>query len=200
MRLRSVETVIRATIARMSEPTPILAAIYQGKTDIARALVESGVTPSFAEACALGDRERVERMLDEDPAALQERSGDGHTPLGLSIFFRHPGIARLLIERGADVNAAAENAQRVAPVHAAAAVCDRDTMRLLLERGAEVNARQQVDYTPLHGAASRGDVDMARLLLEHGADRQAKASDGKTIADAARSHDQPAFAEWLENL
>jgi len=184
----------------MSELSPILAAIYQGKMDEARELVESGIEPTFAEACALGDGERVARMLANDPDAMHVRSGDGHTPLGLSIFFRHPDIARLLIERGADVNAASENVQRVAPVHAAAAVCDRETMRMLLERGADVNARQQVDYTPLHGAASRGDVEMAKLLIEHGADRDAKAGDGKSIADAARSHDQPAFAEWLESL
>jgi ankyrin repeat protein len=184
---------------RMSEGvTPILQAIYQGKLDEARRLVEDGATVSFAEACALGDRERVERMLAADPNVVQQRSADGFPPLGLAIFFRHPVIARLLIEHGADVSAHAENAQRVAPVHAAAAVCDRDTMRLLLERGADANARQQLDYTPLHGAASRGDTAMAELLLEHGAERDAKAADGMTPAEVAQKYQHPEFTEWLE--
>lgn len=180
--------------------TPILLAIYNGKTDLARLLVDRGASVSFAEACALGDLPRVQQQLDADPDALQVRSADGYPPLGFAIFFRHPDVARLLIERGADVSAPAENAQRVAPVHAAAAACDHATMRLLLERGADANAHQQLDYTPMHGAASRGDVAMAKLLLEHGADRNPKATDGQTPADVARAHGYPELAKWIESL
>ena len=50
-------------------------------------------------------------------------------------------VVRSLLQQGADVNAAAENPQRVTPAHAAAAMCDRETMRMLLERGADPNAR-----------------------------------------------------------
>ena len=117
----------------------------------------------------------------------------------LHVFFRHPDVARHLIEQGADVDAAADNAMRVAPAHAAAGVRDHETMRLILERGANPNARQQMDYTPLHGAAARGDVDMAKLLLAHGADRTAKGSDGMTPADVARKYGHPEFAEWIES-
>jgi ankyrin repeat protein len=178
--------------------TPILTAIYHGKNDLARLLVERGAPVSFAEACALGDLERVEQQLAADPNALHVSSSDGYPPLGLAIFFHHPDIARLLIERGANVNTPAANAQRVAPVHAAAAACDHATMRLLLQAGADPNAHQQLDYTPMHGAASRGDVEMAKLLLEHGAGRNPKATDGQTPADAARSHGHPEFADWIE--
>lgn len=180
--------------------TPILLAIYHGKSDVARLLAGRGAPVSFPEACALGDLALVERMLDADPNALHVRSADGYPPLGLAIFFRHPDIARLLIERGADVSAPAENAQKVAPVHAAAAACDHATMRLLLERGADPNAHQQLDFTPMHGAASRGDVEMAKLLLEYGAERNPKGADGQTPADAARGHGQAGFAEWIEEL
>jgi uncharacterized protein len=178
--------------------TPVLTAIYHGKGDIARMLVERGAPLSFGEACALGDTARVAQMLDEDPDALDRRSSDGYPPLGLAIFFRHPEVARLLIERGADVSARAENANNVMPVHAAAAASDRETMRLLLERGADPNAKQQLDFTPLHGAASRGDIEMAKLLFAHGADRDPKGSDGQSPADVARSHGHPEFAEWIE--
>jgi uncharacterized protein len=180
--------------------TPILLAIYHGKTDIARLLAELGAPVSFGEAVALGDEQRVRQMLAADPSLLRSRTSDGFYAAALAIFFHHGALARWLIEQGADVNAAADNAMKVAPVHAAAAACDRETMALLLERGADPNARQQADYTPLHGAASRGDVEMAKLLLAHGADRNAKGSDGQSIADVARGHGQPAFAEWLESL
>jgi ankyrin repeat protein len=180
--------------------TPILLAIYHGKTDVARLLVEHGAPVSFAEAVALGDAERVKSMLAADPALLHARSADGYPAAGLAIFFKHPELARWLIERGADVNAAAENVNRVAPIHAAAAVCDRETMRLLLERGADPNAKQQLDYTALHGAASRGDVEMAKTLLAHGAVKDAKGTDGMTPADVAAKYGHPQFAEWIRAL
>ena len=179
--------------------TPILLAIYHGKTDIARLLVDRGAPVSFAEAVALGDADRVRTMLASDPQLLHSRSADGYPAAGLAIFFRHGELARELIELGADVNAAADNANCVAPVHAAAAVCDRETMRLLLERGADPNKKQQMDYTALHGAASRGDREMAQLLLDHGADRAARGSDGLTPADVARKYNKPEFAEWIES-
>ncbi|HEX8169689.1 MAG TPA: ankyrin repeat domain-containing protein [Thermoanaerobaculia bacterium] len=177
--------------------TPILLACYHGQASLARLFLDRGVVPSFHEACALGDSARAEALLSADPSLLNSRSPDGFPAVGLAIFFRHPELARLLVERGADVNAPAENAQRVTPLHAAAAVCDRETMRLLLEHGADVHARQQLGYTPLHGAASRGDVEAAKLLLAHGADREARSDDGMTPADVARKYNQPEFADWL---
>ncbi|HYC88445.1 MAG TPA: ankyrin repeat domain-containing protein [Thermoanaerobaculia bacterium] len=179
--------------------TPLLLAIYHGKRDVAQLLVDRGAPVSFGEACALGDEGRVRELLAADPALLRSRSADGFPGVGLAIFFGHGALARWLIEQGADVNAAAENVQRVAPVHAAAAVRDRETMQLLLERGADANAKQQNDYTPLHGAASRGDVEMAELLLAHGADRNALTADGMTAADVAQKYGHSAFAEWLES-
>jgi ankyrin repeat protein len=186
--------------SRENRVSPLLLALYHGKGDIAQLVVDRGAPVSFGEACALGDLSRVTSMLESDSALLEERSDDGFPPLGLAIFFRHPDVARLLIERGANVSAPAENAMRVAPAHAAAAACDRDTMRLLLERGADANARQQMEYTPLHTAAARGDKEMTLLLLSHGADRTLRGSDGLSAADAARSHGHPEFAEWLESL
>ena len=179
--------------------TPILLAIYHGKTEVARLLVDRGAPVSFAEAVALGDASRAATMLERDPALIDRRSADGFPPLGLAIFFRHGQLARWLIDCGADVDAAAENAQRVTPLHAAAAVCDAETMELLLRRGANVHAKQQLDYTPLHGAASRGDTTIAALLLAHGADRNAKSEDGLTAADVARKYGHPDFAAWLES-
>jgi len=178
--------------------TPLLLAVYHGQRAVAQLLVDRGAPVSFAEACALGDESRVKELLASEPSLLRSRSEDGFPGHSMAIFFGHGPLARWLIAQGADVNAAAENAQRVAPVHAAAAVRDVETMRLLLESGADANAKQQMDYTPLHGAASRGDTAIAKLLLENGARRDARGIDGMTPADIARKYGHPEFAEWVE--
>lgn len=181
--------------ARQNNVTPILFAAYHGHVDLARIFLDRGATLQFGEACAIGDEAQALRMLDADPALLDAYSEDGFPPVGLAIFFRHPELARALIERGADVNAVARNAFGVAPVHAAASVRDAATMRLLLDRGADANARQQLGYTALHTAAQLGDEEIAGLLLAHGADPGAIGDDGKTPADLANAHGHPEIAK-----
>src|ERR1044071_5281350 len=123
--------------ARSGNVSAILLAVYHQHPEIAEAFVDRGAQLTFAEACAVGDEARALALLDGDPSLLERRSDDGFPPLGYAIFFRHPSLARTLIERGADVHAVAENAQRVAPVHAAASVGDVATLRLLLDRSEE---------------------------------------------------------------
>jgi ankyrin repeat protein len=171
--------------ARQNHVTPILFAAYHGHAELARLFLDRGAVLLFGEACALGDMAQAMRMLESDPALLDAYTEDGFPPVGLAVFFRHPELASVLIECGADVNAVARNAFGVAPVHAAASVRDAATMRLLLGRGAEANARQQLGYTALHTAAQLGDEEIVDLLLAHGADPHAAADDGKTPADLA---------------
>jgi uncharacterized protein len=176
----------------------ILLAMYHGHPEVARMFVDRGAKLTIHEAAAVGDSLAVHSLLQADPSLLDRCGDDGFQPLGLAIFFRHPHIARMLIEAGADVSAPAQNAMHVAPLHAAAAVCDRDSIELLLARGADPNTRQQSDYTPLHALAGRGDIESAKLLVARGADRKAKTSDGKTPVDVARDHGHAAFAAWIE--
>jgi len=186
--------------ARAGNVSAILLAVYHQHPEIARLFVERGAELTFAEACAVGDERRALELLDRDPSLIDHRSDDGYPPIGFAIFFRHPALARALIERGADVNAAAENAQRVAPVHAAASVGDVETMRLLLDRGADPNARQQAGFTPLHAAAGNGDLEMAKLLVARGADRHARTDDGKDAATIAAERGRGEFVAWLNGL
>jgi len=186
--------------ARAGNVSAVLLAVYYQHPEIARLFVERGAELTFAEACAVGDEARSLALLDADPSLLERRTDDGFPPLGYAIFFRHPALARALIERGADVNAVAENAQRVAPVHAAASVGDVETMRLLLDRGADPNARQQAGFAPLHAAAGNGDLDMARILVARGADRHARTDDGKDAAAIAAERGRGEFVSWLNGL
>jgi uncharacterized protein len=183
--------------ARQNGITPILFAVYNGHSELAQLFLDRGAALTFSEACALGRAEIATQMLDANPALLDSYSDDGFPAIGLTVFFRQPELARMLIERGADVNTAARNAFRVAPVHAAAAVRDAAIMQLLIEHGADVNARQQMGYTALHTAAQHGDHVMLDLLLAAGADPRAAGDDGKTPADLAAAHGHTAIVERL---
>jgi ankyrin repeat protein len=175
----------------------VLLAAYHGHNEIAKMIAARRADLTLHEACAIGDEARAVKMIEADRDLLDAPGADGHYPLGLAIFFRHPSLARKLIEAGADVRLHSRNAQNVAPIHAAAAVCDHDLMLLLLERGADANAKQESGYGPLHTAAARGDIEGATLLLRHGAERDAPGTDGKTPADVAREHGQQNLADWL---
>jgi len=186
--------------ARAGNVSAILLAVYYQHPEIAQLFVDRGAELTFAEACAVGDEKRALELLDRDPSLLQRRTDDGFPPVGFAIFFRHPALAAALIERGADVNAVAENPQRVAPVHAAASVGDIATMRLLLDRGADPNARQNAGFTPLHAAAGNGDLEMARLLVARGADRHARTDAGEDAAEIAAKRGRGEFVAWLNGL
>jgi uncharacterized protein len=126
------------------------------------------------EASAAGRAERVRELLDEDPSLANAWADDGFQPLGLASFFGHVEAARLLVERGAEVNSASRNDMKVMPLHSAVATGDPDARyelaKLLLEQGADPNALQQDDYTPLMAAEHHGDVRLRGLLIEHGAE------------------------------
>ena len=113
------------------------------------------------EASALGRAERLRELLDEDSELANAWAEDGFQPLGLASFFGHVEAARLLVERGAEVNSASRNDMKVMPLHSAAATGDPEARyelaKLLLEHGADPNARQQDDYTPLMAADQHGD-------------------------------------------
>ena len=183
--------------AKSGNVSAVVLALYHQHPEIAQLFTQRGVKLSLPDSCAAGDTKRALELLDRDPSQINAYSDDGYPILGLAIFFRHPELARKLIERGADVNAAAKNPQRVAPVHAAVTVGDRETMRSLLEHGANPDARQEAGFTALHGAAGHGDIEMTKLLLEFGADSKALTDDGKDAAAVAEKFNQPAFAEWF---
>ena len=80
------------------------------------------------------------------------------------------GIARLLIDSGAEVDARGEWAESGwTPLHRAAFKNSLDVARLLIDRGAEVDARNKYGMTPLHYAALKKSLDVARLLIDRGA-------------------------------
>ncbi|KAF4037794.1 Ankyrin repeats (3 copies) [Phytophthora infestans] len=88
-------------------------------------------------------------------------------------------MAKLLIEYGADVNAA--NTATATPLHCAMRRYDFDLVDLLLATGADVNLRNRFGDTPLHQAARLAMYPvMWEKLLKHGANLTAEDREGQT--------------------
>jgi uncharacterized protein len=154
-----------------SEIGPILEALYAGDRDRAEQTAREKELDVF-EAAALGDAERLEELLREEPGLPRAWSPDGFTPLHYAAFFGSPEAIRVLVATGADLEAPSRNqefAPEAHPLHSAVAAGRIDNVEALLEAGAEPNVRQHGGFTPLMEAEHSGNFDIAELLIRHGA-------------------------------
>ena len=87
----------------------------------------------------------------------------------------------LLIEHGADVNAA--DSTGLTPLIAAAGVDNAAVAKLLIAKGAAANAKANIPQsaTPLMGAAFNGNAELTRLLLARNVDIDAVSADRGAI-------------------
>jgi ankyrin repeat protein len=85
---------------------------------------------------------------------IEIKDKDNWTPLHWAAHKGHVDVIRLLLEKGANVNA--QDKDRWTPLHWPAVRRDVDVVRLLLEKGANVNAQEKDGWTPLHLEASGG--------------------------------------------
>ena len=181
----------------MNAISEAMRALYAGERERAESLLTPGGETVF-EAAAFGRVGRLEELLAVEPELVNARSPDGFTPLHLACFSGGAETTRLLVERGADLEALAEASfARVRPLGTAAFSGDRESAAVLLEAGADPNGRGEGGFTPLHSAAQHGDVAFVELLLEYGADPSASSGDARTPADLARESGHEECVELL---
>jgi len=168
---------------------------YEGRREIVDTLRSAVGELDVFEAATLGDVPRLQSLLTNDPGLAQAFSNDGFTALHLAAFFAQPEAAAKLLQGGADSNAVARNAMKVAVINSAAASGRADLVKLVLAAGADPNARQMAGYTALHAAAAHQNVEMTQALLDAGADPSLRSDDGQSAADTAG----PAVAALLKS-
>jgi ankyrin repeat protein len=154
----------------------LLQALYRGQGERVEELLSADPELDVFEAAAIGRTDRLRELLDKDPASANAFGSDGFHPVGLACFFGHVDAARLLLERGADVNALSRNEHvQTAAIHAGAAAEGKDEstryelVKLALEHGADPNLPQGGGFRAIDAARQNGDERVEQLLVEHGA-------------------------------
>jgi ankyrin repeat protein len=139
-------------------------------------LIARGAEVDIFVASAIGDFDKAERLLKENPKLVKAKDGYRTTPLHRAARHGHKQIAELLLAHGADVNAT--GTYDSTPLHRAAETGRTQVAGVLVAHGARVNAVGRYGFTPLHFAADRGHADLVKLLLTLGTD--INAGDEKT--------------------
>ena len=102
----------------------------------------------------------------------------GCTPLWTAAVSGHLDIAKILIERNADVNG--RTSSNSTPLRAAAYFGRLDIVSCLVENGADVNARNKYENTPLMIACYNGHSQVVTYLIESGANIDLQDKEGNT--------------------
>lgn len=84
---------------------------------------------------------------------------------------RDAAVTRALLESGADANTPDKDGR--APLHAASAAGDVETITALLDGGAAIEAKDGQGRTPLLVAVEKGSMEAVRALIKRGADKEA---------------------------
>ncbi len=151
------------------------------------ALIRAGAIYDIHTAVRTGDVNLVRPLLDADPSLV-------HTPQPWNPLFTAARagrleVAKLLLERGANVNGSNDkgNTPLWFACQSSAPAADRiEIAKLLLNAGADVNRRCEDGTTAMHFAAWRGPAAMVKLLLDHGGRQWLGDDKGKTVMDHAR--------------
>ncbi|KAF7966443.1 hypothetical protein HWV62_38386 [Athelia sp. TMB] len=121
-------------------------------------------------------------------ADIDALGGDWGTALQAASHEEHLAVCKLLLEKGANVNATVSESKYATALQAASHVGHLEICQLLLEQGADVNAITGGNYgTALRAALYEDEFEICQLLLEQGADVNAAGENFRTPLQEASS-------------
>ncbi|MBQ6617169.1 MAG: ankyrin repeat domain-containing protein [Thermoguttaceae bacterium] len=139
---------------------------------------------------------RFEQMFQSGDFDFTPQGHMEYTVLHYAAFLDDLDRVKLLIEKGADVNA--KNRLNTTPLFFAANNDNLEMVKLLVENGADVNNRDYDDGNPaLFVAALKGNWEMFQYLVENGADILIENGDGCSALHAAAEGGNFEIVKWL---
>ncbi len=111
-------------------------AVRSGDSERIRAVASADPSLAIFAAAITGDSVELETLLSGNRSLASALSPDGWTPLHLAAHFGKLDAVRILLNKGAPVNARSTNAMQNTPLHAAAAGRAAEVAKLLIDHGA----------------------------------------------------------------
>lgn len=132
-----------------------------------------GSQPQQDEITQVSNRSRVRWAPDAwvDSSSINAPTKSGETPLISAISTGDDELVRLILQRGADVEARC--ADQITPLMHAVIYESQPMVEVLLCKGAQIDA-MTAGWTVLHRAAAMVNVPLVKLLLARGADIEAR--------------------------
>ena len=126
---------------------------------------------------------------------VNAKSQIGETPLMLAAINNQIELAKLLIQREADINKPGWT-----PLHYAASRGHREMMRLLIENDAYLDSESPNGTTPLMMAVFSNSPLAVKLLLEEGADPTLTNQDNVSALDVAIQKENPQMIFYIRGF
>ncbi|XP_014911268.1 ankyrin repeat and KH domain-containing protein 1 isoform X9 [Poecilia latipinna] len=155
-------------LAAMNGHVPAVKLLLDMGSDI-NAQIETNRNTALTLACFQGRAEVVSLLLDRK-ANVEHRAKTGLTPLMEAASGGYAEVGRVLLDKGADVNAPPVPSSRDTALTIAADKGHYKFCELLINRGAHIDVRNKKGNTPLWLAANGGHFDVVQLLVHASAD------------------------------
>ncbi|XP_053734820.1 ankyrin repeat and KH domain-containing protein 1 isoform X2 [Synchiropus splendidus] len=155
-------------LAAMNGHVPAVKLLLDMGSDI-NAQIETNRNTALTLACFQGRAEVVSLLLDRK-ANVEHRAKTGLTPLMEAASGGYAEVGRVLLDKGADVNAPPVPSSRDTALTIAADKGHYKFCELLINRGAHIDVRNKKGNTPLWLAANGGHFDVVQLLVHANAD------------------------------
>jgi ankyrin repeat protein len=180
--------------------TPLIIAACHGNVVILKALLSAGVDinqvdwPPGKKREARGLKSLIEQAGFD--SLLSMPIAAGRTALGWAALHGHVKAIKLLIEAGADRNAA--DLLQFTPLHLAAMGDHPEAVQCLVDLGLNVHAEAFDRMTPLHVAAAADACEAIAVLIRAAADPKRSNRDGETPYVVAKEYGNTAARRKLQ--
>lgn len=156
--------------------------------------VAHGAEALLADAVERQDVKAVRALLSQNEA-VNAAQADGMTALHWAAYLDELGMAKMLIEAGAEVEA--QNRYGVSPLSLACGNGATKMVQLLLKKGANANGSLATGETVLMTAARTGRLGAVKALLAKGAEVDAQEKRGQTAMMWAAAEGHAAVVDAL---
>ena len=170
---------------------PIDLALKRNNFDMVRELLAGGAALTIEVAAAMGDDDKVGRILDSDPTAVSALGDEAGRPMGEAARRGHMGVVRTLLAHGVDPNLReGRDAPQGTALWHAAQRGDSEMSRMLLEAGADPNTVIESSGT---AAWMAKEPELRGMFESHGGrvDASLQLLDGNDEAVLAMADEDP---------